>query len=427
METLLKQAFQLRKQQKFEEAIAIYQKLWVEQAELFDAWAGWSYAFSLNKQNRYHEALEVCRVLYPKFKQFEMLNNLYGQCIYYTVFKAKPLPQIPILQKALNAMFQLSPPNHPYSYTALACFKMANTLMNQFQINWHEIEDWLNKIDPDLLSEESFEIIGEKGKQISLAGQKEEWYSLMIRVKGGLNKPNELLEILEAARKQNIKWHYNNDIWFARKEAFAYQQLGQREKAQKILQQITRKKRDWFLIFDLAQVTMDAQQQLKLMAEAALAPSKEAHKLKLYFKFYQLLKTEQNEIAKQHLFLWAALRLNNKWAIPIQEQEILQQLQFPFTTAPSIASLLQQVQPYWKNLMQDQKVEILEGRVLNILANQKSGFIRSGTKNYYFRTGKLEGHIQVGDLVHFQLMDSFDKRKNTTSQMAIQVRKINNK
>ena len=44
----LKQAFQLRKDKKPGEAIAIYQVLWPQQAVLFSNWDGWSYGQCLN-------------------------------------------------------------------------------------------------------------------------------------------------------------------------------------------------------------------------------------------------------------------------------------------------------------------------------------------------------------------------------------------
>ncbi len=101
------QAEALRKQEQFEQAIPLYQKLWQEHGDKSDEWIGWGYAFCLRKVNRFAEALNVCRETWKINPEFERNNSLYGWCIYYTEIKNKQ-PSLQALLKAANAITKLT-------------------------------------------------------------------------------------------------------------------------------------------------------------------------------------------------------------------------------------------------------------------------------------------------------------------------------
>lgn len=73
MKSQFDEAFQLRKNQDYQSAINIYSVLWLQDPNLFNDWAGWSYAYCLIKLNRYIDALQICRTLYPRFKNSEII------------------------------------------------------------------------------------------------------------------------------------------------------------------------------------------------------------------------------------------------------------------------------------------------------------------------------------------------------------------
>lgn len=423
MTNLLQQAMSLRKSQNYQQAVDIYTPLWHENQNQFDDWAGWSYAFCLVKLNQHKEALEICRMLYPRYPQSEILNSLYGQCIYYTQFAIKNPPPVEVLQKALNAMFKLSPPNNPYSFTPRATFKLIKTLLHQQQINWQEIEAWLLKLDPDMLDDRPFTWTDAKGKTMELASPKEEWYSHMIRAKGGLNKPQELLDILNTARKQNFKWHYNNDIWFERKEAFAYSQLGQKEKAEKILRKIYVQKKEWFILYDLSQVVEDRKEKLRLLCDAALAPGKNEMKLKVYEAFFEYLKegSQFQREAALHLCLLAALREENGWPVsPVLLQNIRS---FNMNAEEEGASgkIINALNPFWKRHASSKPKERGEGVIDVIFPNNQAGFLIYKKQKLFFSAGSMSGKIKKGNKVSFEIKDSFDKKKNRMSKMAVNI------
>lgn len=423
MNQLLKEAFQLRKNQKFEKAVELYKPLWSDNPDSFSDWDGWSFGFCLSKLGLHTESLEVCRKLYKKYSDKEFLNSLYAKSIYYTQFKNSKESSVENLRKAATAILKLSPPNQTYSYSAIAVFGLTKVLMTQMNINWSEIENWLLKLEPDLLNDNVFITTDKKGKKIELASAKEEWYSLMIRAKAGLDQPQELLKYLEIARKQNLKWHYSNDIWFKRKEAFACLSIGEREKAEKILRKITAQKKDWFLLFDLSKAVKDENERIQLMCEAALSPGKTEHKINLFYSFFELLKNTDQKIAKTNLELVVAIRKENNWLIPDNLKKDKAECQLTSEEIRNSSTILNELKAFWQSLSNEKQTKF-EGIVSNILENGKSAFVKEGKNTYYFNMGKWYGKLKTGDKISFDLTDGFDKKKNRSTKIAINIKPL---
>src|SRR5699024_1722018 len=136
-----------------------------------------------------------------------------------------------------------------------------------------------------------------------------------IKVKAGQQKAHDLLELVNKTKALDLKWHYNNDIWFARKEAFAYQQLGDVRKATSILQNIIARKREWFLLYDLGKITKDKKFKLQLFAEAALTSGPFEMKLKLYESLYEEIIQYDQDLAHSHICFIMHIRKKNGWPI----------------------------------------------------------------------------------------------------------------
>lgn len=423
MTSELSQAFYYRKQKEYQKAVEIYNPIWQNGASRFTEWDGWSYAFCLKELKRYQEALEICRLLYPRFKNSEFIRNLYAQCIFYSQLKTKHLPDLPIHRKAVTAMVQLSPPNQKYSLSGIAIFHLCKELMKFDPVPWGEIEAWLQKMDPDLLDDRPFQMNLPNGRKSELASPLEEWYSLMIRAKGGLSQPQHLLDLLGAARRRKLKWHYNNDIWFERKEAFALHRLGQKEKAENILRRIIKIKNEWYLLFDLAQIVADKKEALQLMARAALSPGKSEMKLKLFETLYKSLSENQQYTheANLHLYLTAAIREEKNWPVKPEISEKIQLSEINPIAEGSSSKVISGLTPFWKKLAGVTAPQRREGTISNILPNKISGFLKSGKDSFFANFKGVKGTPKIGAKVSFDLTDSFDKKKNKPSKMAINI------
>lgn len=424
----LSEAFAFRKSKEYNRALEIYESLWEQNSDQFNDWAGWSYAWCLKETQQYEKALDICRKLYLKYNGFTMLMQLYANCIYYTQFNTKEIPPLHILKKAIEAMCKLYPAHLPYSLTARAIFKYIKISLSETNIDWDDAENWLLKLDPDLLETTSFKMMGPKGKMIEFASPLEEWYSLMIKIKAGKNESQSLLDLLETTKKLNLKWHYNNQIWFARKEAFAYIQLGQKTKGENILRKIISQKNDWFLFNDLADIVSDKQEAIKLYCKAALAFGEIEKKVKLYSKLYQLFKMEcLDKEAKLHLILIAAIRNKEGWAIPIDLERDMNAYQINDLSSYKIKELLKELDLIWKS-KSDYDKQKYEGVIEKILEGNSSGFIKTKEGNKYYFSNKealaLKNKFHVGTKVIFELANGFDKKKQVATKNAIRLQII---
>lgn len=425
MRKTLNTANQLRKDQNFAKAIKIYKATWLENSLQFNEWDGWSYAYSLFKLSHYTDALHMCRELYPRFKHFELLQSLYARCIYYTQFKTNSDVPLATLVEALKGIMILSPLDQPYSVAPKAIFSYTKSAMKQKTIPWEEIEYWLKKIDPELLAIDPYKMKIANGKSVEIASDIERWYANILKVKAALNKPKELLQLLEKARSKGIVWHYNNDIWFARKEAFAYAQLNQQEKAVNILRQILAQKQDWFLIYDLAKLVNEEKERRQLLCEAALSKGKPTMKLKLYESLYNEFLSSNIKEATLHLCLIKALRRENSWDISEFVLNNISQSGLECNEDQSL-NLIKQLRQIWKRYLPKENIQEarrLVGTIKTILPNGQSGFIVSGKQSFFFGTYDIRNKstLFIGQKVTFEVIDGFDKKKNKMSKKAAKI------
>lgn len=422
----LRDATEFRRKKQYKAALSIYQPLWEEDPKQFNEWDGWSYAYCLKERQLFHEALEVCRQLYPRFKNSEFIANLYAQCIYYTQIGVAHPPPLSTQRKAVRGMVCLSPPHREYSLSGVAIFKLCKNLMDEKPVPWQEIELWLHQMDPDLLSRESFRSKLPNGKTIEYASQQEEWYSMMIRVKAGMQQPKELIELLDEAERKNIRWHYQNDVWMDRKRAFAYHQLGQSEKAERLLRQVLQRKKDWFLYADLGEVISDRNEKLKIFSRAAVESGKLFMKINLFKKIGELLADdyEEKEVYKQHLLLQARIRLENGWNMPTDLEKQLEKEQIDLGSVNRANEVYDQLYPFWQKQAGTGKNR-QQGEVHYLHKNGKSGMIIGSDKiEYFFGMQQIKGDsnkIQPGVKVEFEITTGFDKKKNRPSNMAINI------
>jgi hypothetical protein len=424
---LIQKAFELRKNQQIREALAIYNDLWNLDPDIFGEWDGWSYGVCLSKNGQHREALDICRFFYRRNKESPFINHLYARNIYYSQFVVTPLPPLPVLRKATRAMLLLSPPDQEHSLTVRAIFRLVRTLTSGQVIDWKEIGDWLQLLDPDQLSDQPFEFRNERGKVMEFASPLEEWYSAMIKVKAGLGDPEGLLDLVEAARNRQLKWHYNNDIWFARKEAFALLSLGRREEGEKILRDIVRQKQDWFLIADLAGALDSPAEALRLRCQAAMMPTGDLSlKVRLFHQIYQAVAghDDQKSQCRDLLELIAGLRREKGWEIPLDLQAVLSDQEIDPAALPPARKIFSRLLPFFRKMMYLGR-KTRTGAITAVREKPRHGHITGEDGHHYFfrfQEALMPARlIHEGRKVRFETEPGFDKKRQITTQTAVRI------
>lgn len=414
----------LRKEKSFEEAIAVYHDLWANHRDSCDEWIGWGYAFSLRKVNRVADALDICRDTYRINKEFEFNNSLYGWCIYDTEIKNKK-PQLQELLKAANAIIQLTQQGQysPYEYVV---FQVVEALRKQVTVAWQSVLDWIDRLDPSLLSTEENHFTTDDGKQIVTASPLEKYYAHKTKALEQLNLHEQCLKTSNEALIKLRAFHHDNDIWFARRAALAKGKLGKLDEAIQDLQRLTTRKPDWFLYHEISQFQYDLGQvenALISAATASLAPGPLTFKSEL-FKLLSIIMEDMNEtvLAQEHLKLVHLIRAQEGWKHDPELEANLERLDVDVDEDENAKAVVRNLRPVWEEAKYTGKQRI-KGTVKTIFDHGGAGFIvdETGQSHYFDMRDAQTSEIEHGKAVAFYVIESFDKVKNRKSTKAIRI------
>lgn len=423
------QAEALRKQEQFDQALPLYERLWRERGDKPDEWIGWGYAFCLRKLNRFSDALDVCRETWKINPEFERNNSLYGWCIYYTEIKNKQ-PSLQALLKAANAIGKLTEQGQ-YSPYEMVVFQVIEHLRKQINVQWQAVLDWLDKLDPLRLSQEENIFKTSEGKQVVSASPLEKYYAHKTKALEQLGRHEECILISNEALSKISKLHHDNDVWFTRRAALAKGALGRTNEAINDLKKLVLRKPDWFLHHEIAQFQFQLGQiedALVSSATAALAPGPLSFKGELFKLLSQIMETlNETALAQEHLKLVSLIREDQGWRHDPELEANLERLNVDTEEAESTKQLVRSLRPIWEEAKHANQTR-LKGKIDKILPHGGAGFVRDEHgKAHYFDMRDIIGNTSAicqGAYVDFYVVDSFDKAKNQKSTKAVQIRPI---
>ena len=191
----------------------------------------------------------------------EMLLNAYGWGIFDKLKEDSQSKQFNKYQ-FLNLLQTIIPllvsKNSQFSYSIISnifrlIFKIEKEKINQ---DYKFIHEFCNIFNPDLLSKDVSTIVI-KGQNKEMASDEENWYQHQTKALLELERYQECFEISSLAIEKLHNFHYNNDLWFARRVALSKKALGDMQGAIDGLEKIFRKKKEWFIKKELAEVYFD--------------------------------------------------------------------------------------------------------------------------------------------------------------------------
>ena len=296
-----------------------------------------------------------------------------------------------------------------FTYTALSnLFTLVlKSVKSKTSVDWKFISDFCDIIDPFVLSMDCQTInavVKGVSKSIELASDREQWYAYKTNALFNLGRFEECYQLSSQALKTFSKFHYSNDVWFARRIALSKKSMGRSEEAISDLKILLKKKKDWFIQKELAEMLLtagDLEQSFDFAIQSVNNFGELNFKADLIFLIGKILNLKkENELAYKHFSLAKLIREKEEWRIPSELCEVLELAGQKLINPEDYHSLKQELSTYWKTfkLKEDSSSQSYVGLVRQILHNNErgmDGFISyQKNESIYFKIKAGEPMIQ---------------------------------
>lgn len=305
--------------------------------------------------------------------------------------------------------------------------------------NWKFMNDFCDLVTPEQLKTECTTIqVMRKGdkKPMELASDKENWFAYKSKALIKLGKFQECYDISKTALDTFETFHYSNDVWFARRIALSKKNLGNSEDAIKELQQVLRRKKEWFIQKELAELYKeigDNDTAFKLAIDAINNFGDLEYKVALLCLIGELLNEKgQDDLAFKHFSLSRLIRINEEWNVPSKLSSTLGQFGKADIPIEKLKELKIELKKYWDSFKSQQpKIgqennQRLTGKIDKILHNDEKGadgFIKyDGNKSVYFRVNsgdEIQSKISLDLTVEFKIIPATNDKKERAIHLKI--------
>jgi len=295
--------------------------------------------------------------------------------------------------------------------------------------NWKLVNDFCNHFKSEQLSKDCSIIeVERKGqlRKMELASDLENWYAYKTKALFKLSEWQKCLDISKDALEVLGKFHYSNDVWFSWRLALSKKKLGNSDETIKELETILRKKNEWFIQKELAELYFekdDIEQAFKFSVDAINNFGPLEFKIDLLYLMGKIFQAKsEHDIALKHFSLSKIIRQNNDWKIP---QKLIDELnQYNNADLQEVDSKILEIElkKYWKSLtpkkQRADKQGTMQGIVLRLLHDNergKDGFLKCGNKEYYFSLSSnyhLTPQININSKVIFEVHSASNGKKD---------------
>ena len=303
--------------------------------------------------------------------------------------------------------------------------------------NWKLVNDFCNQIDPTLLSTDCSTIqVERKGRtqDMELASDFENWYAYKTKALMKLGEWQECFDTSKEALEKIDNFHYSNDIWFSRRVALSKKNLGNAEDTIEELKTILRKKREWYIQKELAEIyfekdDLDAAFKMAIDAIDNFGPLE--FKVDLLYLIGKILtKQGQSDLAFKHFSLSKLVRQDEEWKVPQKVFDELNQFEQSEIPLSELKDLKSELKKYWNGFNKNDNrkkapkhisnSENLQGEIVKLLHDNergKDGFIKSDDNEFYFSASPnwhLTTELTVGTKVILKVIPAKDGKKEQT-------------
>lgn len=283
--------------------------------------------------------------------------------------------------------------------------------------NWAWMEQFLFPFKGKDLSKEfdSIDIIrGGRPKTVELASDFESWYSYYSLSLLKQKKFQDCIDVAKEALFTIEKFHYNNDLWFARKIALSNKGLGNIPLAIKEMEEIERRKAEWFIQKELAELYFEGQQidnAKSIACKGALAYGDKEKKDGLFFLLGQIYKVSGDQaLAHKHFLLVYLIRNEQGWFVPNRLKIALDETFMDGINYDNSVTLYKELLGHWReNSGGGQTLEKDSGKITKVNSQKQIGEITGkGGVKYFFHFNDFKDNkdkIQFNAPVAFSIKE----------------------
>ncbi len=416
-----KAANEYRKNKDFINAIPLYEDLWEKTNDAFD---GTGLLNCYRKSDSFDKAIPLARKLFKNYIDLEWT----AREICWTLIQGKmqffdettPLEEIIQIAKTV---FRHSPDFLAKKLSVFNVLKWAKK-----KDDWATIENWIDLIEVDRLSTEPMSFAnGKKGWSDQCL-----WYN--YKINSLLIQENFLQAKEQACLAENIcpkQW-----LFFLRLKAHALKGLGEKKETTSIYEKLCNRERtEWWLLHeygDSLNEVGEKEKALNILCKAALSNSKLEMMIKLFSDIAETcVENKDLRLARSHYYLEKFIREDNGWPVPSSLSEAIHTLDKKFTNEEFHQSkeALLICRLFWEKTCGSDKSKAVKkfGLVGKITVVREKSFCFVNTKDGLSAIcfpKDISGDVNNGDKVTFDIIPSFDKKKNKESWKAIKIKKF---
>lgn len=427
---LSREAASLRKQKKFSEALPKFELLFENHRDNCGMFDWWGYAQTLLKLDIYDKALEISKTGMEMYPDSPYLTTVYTWSLFHVKIKPDPIPDRYSFFEAAEIIVSLSTPGDKFSPLPDTVFRVVELLEEVYDPDYGEILNWIEKLSPENLDHSSFCFTTSEGREVELASDYEKYHAIRIKALQETGAYEDCIELAESVLAEIQKFHHDNEIWISRQMALALRKSGRLADSLETYRKILLRKKDWFLKMELAELyeeMQDTENALLTALDAADDPGKDLMKVGLYLIIARLFRRSgKNREALIHANLVMRMREEEGWSDSMEALDMINALPQTDDMPDNVRDLMKLASEIWvRNLPETPR---LKGRITTIMPNGKAGFIKAdkGGDHYFSLNDFRGGNVRpaTGLEVTFALAESFDRKKQKPSLIAVEVKPI---
>lgn len=417
----------LRKAGNFIRALEIYQDMWKNNMQ--DEFVAGGLLHCLRKLHRCDEAFTIAWSVITRFPESTWVKN---ESIWAIVDYVKQMANNGAsagdLHTLAERIFPLDPPALPLNQLAFPVMKAAKS-----EKIWNLLLFWTEKVDPASLNPVGIKLRDGKEGWSYLA----HWYHYRVLVLTETGNPVEAISLSQQA----IQKFPNRFKDFAYELAKAYCAVKDYQKAEATYQDLCQKIRpDYYHLFEYGKVLQNLnrpEEALVLMGQAAKAGQRLEYMVGYFVDMGDIFRSiGRTDAARDHYMFATAIRMRKSWPIPPDLQKRLNDMEV-LSIDDSVEELQYRCSMQWheceglgkspepKSSHEEQVQETLVGTIFLGPANREYFFINPPESDGYIGfKNELPEAFDDRSQVKFDVVPTFNKKRNEWSTKAVNVRPI---